>query len=101
MTVHRYLVTATGDLKMDLWMATAGHSNWIEGRENGERETWLVTVFNPESATFLAAAESTGATVEEIDGGDETETYRLVVGTPGTGWDGSAAQSAMRDSEHG
>lgn len=89
MTVHGYLVTASVHLKMDLWAATAAFSNWIEGRENGaDRETWQVMVYDEDSASFLAAAERLAITVEEIEGSGDTETYRLLVGEPGTGWSG-------------
>lgn len=97
--VHRYLITAPTDLKMGLWTATAMFTNWLEGRENGDRETWLTTVFDQDSRGFLTAARTVGVTVEEIEGGGDAETYRLVVGEPGTGWDGSEGQRARRTAE--
>ncbi len=84
--VHRYLVTATVDLKMDTWAVTGMFANWIEGRENGDRETWLVTVFDRDSSSFLDAARNIGVTVEEIEGADDTESYTMVVGELGSGW---------------
>lgn len=86
--VHRYLVTASVDLKMNTWAATAMFSNWLGGRENGDRETWLVTVFANRSESFLLAARNIGVTVEEIEGGGESESYALRVGEPGSGWQG-------------
>lgn len=87
MTVHRFLVTS-GHRRMDVWAATGSYANWIEGRENGGRETWLVTCYDEHREAFLTAARTFGATVERIDGGGEDETYELLVGTPGTGWAG-------------
>lgn len=84
--VHRYLVTGSADLKMSLWAATGMFTNWLEGRPNGDRETWLVTVYDQQSESFLTAAETAGLTVEEIEGGGDTESYRLLVGAAGTGW---------------
>ncbi len=93
--VHRYLITAPVDLKMDLWVATGMFANWLEGRQNGGRETWLATVFDQHSEGFLTAARNVGVTIEEIEGGGDTESYRLLVGEPGTGWQGSAGQAEM------
>lgn len=86
--VHRYLVTASTDLKMHTWSVTGMFSNWLEGRisKNRGRETWLVTVFDQDSARFLEACELIGVTVEEIEGSGDTESYVLRVGEPGTGW---------------
>lgn len=84
--VHRYLVTAPTDSKMAMWLATGGFANWLEGRGNGDRETWLVTVFDENSAAFLQAGLAAGVTIEEIEGSGKTETYVLRVGKPGTGW---------------
>lgn len=87
MNVHRYLVTAPDGPRMDMWTATGMYANWIEGRENKSRgETWLVTVFGEHTEHFLEAGRATGVTVEEIEGGGETERYILCVGEPGTGW---------------
>ncbi|MGB3443869.1 MAG: hypothetical protein WBA97_34460 [Actinophytocola sp.] len=97
--VHRYLITAPADLKMDLWATTGMFANWLEGRENGDRETWLATVFDKQAEGFLIAARTVGVTVEEIEGGGDTETYRLLVGEPGTGWQDSDGQAAMRAAE--
>lgn len=83
---HRYLVTADFGLKMDTWAVTCMFTNWIEGRDNGDRETWLVTVFDQDARRFLEACELIGVTVEEIHGAGDTETYELVLGKPGTGW---------------
>jgi len=85
-TVHRYLVTAADYAKWDMWQATAPWANWIEGRGNGDRETWLVTCLAEDSAAFLDAAKRTGVTVEEIDGAGDSETYTLLTGEPGSGW---------------
>lgn len=90
MTVHAYLATAPVDLKMDLWAASAAYANWIEGRENGDRETWQVMVYDEQSTAFLAAAEQLGVTVEEIVGSGDAETYQLRVGEQGTGWQAHA-----------
>jgi hypothetical protein len=84
--VHRYLVTASLGVKFDLWSVTGGYANWLEGRENGDRETWLVTVLGADSARFLRHARLFGATVEEVHGGGDSESYTLVVGEPMTGW---------------
>jgi hypothetical protein len=86
MTVHRFLVTASADLKMLTWAATGMFANWIEGRENGGRETWLMTVFDEDAGSFLDAARNCGVTVEKINGGGESESYVLRVGEPGSGW---------------
>jgi hypothetical protein len=90
-SVHRFLVTAPADRKMDLWIATGAVANWLEGRPNGDRETWLVTVFDSHGPAFLDAARQIGVTVEEIEGGGETEAYILRVGEPGTGWQAATA----------
>ena len=87
MSVHRYLLTAPADLKMDTWAATGMFANWIEGRANGDRETWLVTCYDHHSQSFLTAAETIGVTVQEIEGAGDSETYRLVIGAPGSGWE--------------
>lgn len=94
-SVHRLLITAPVDLKMDLWAATGMFANWLEGRPNGDRETWLVTVYDQDMWSLTTAAETIGITVEEIEGGGDTETYRLLVGKPGSGWQGSDGQAAM------
>jgi hypothetical protein len=74
---------------MDLWAATAMMSNWLEGRDaGGERQTWLVTTFGNPSG-LLTAAETIGVTVEEIDVGDDGESYQMLVGRPGSGWAGA------------
>lgn len=88
--VHRFLVTAEDGARFDMWHATGAYANWIDGRENERRgeayETWLVTVFGEHEEHFLTAARATGVTVEEIEGGGDTERYELRVGEPGTGW---------------
>lgn len=86
MTVHRYLVTGDDARRMEAWMPTAGYANWIEGREKGGRETWLVTCYAEHAKAFLRATEAAGVTVEEIEGAGDTESYKLVVGEPGSGW---------------
>lgn len=88
--VHRFLVTAPDDPRIDMWYATAAYANWLDGRDN-ERlgdgyETWLVTVFGEHEEHFVTAARAVGVTVEEIEGGGDTERYVLRVGEPGTGW---------------
>jgi hypothetical protein len=91
MTVHRLLITARTELRVDLWAATCEFSNWLEGRENGDRVTWLTIVYDGDLPVFLDAAEKLGVTVDEVDGAGETESYRTLVGAPGTGWrDGDA-----------
>ena len=85
-SVHRFLVTADLDQKMTMWAATATFANWIEGRENGDRETWMVTCFDDQAEQFLAAARAVGVTVQEIEGAGDGESYILLVGDPGTGW---------------
>jgi nitrogenase molybdenum-iron protein alpha/beta subunit len=84
--VHRFLVTAAEGPKFDLWSATSFSANWIEGRPNGERETWLVTVFDEDAGYFLNAARTGGVTVEEIEGAGDSEQYVMRVGEQGTGW---------------
>jgi hypothetical protein len=84
--VHRFLVTAAEGPKFDLWSVTGFFANWIEGRPNGERETWLVTVFDEAAGSFLDAARPAGVTVEEIEGAGDDERYVMRVGEPGTGW---------------
>lgn len=89
MSVHRFLVTAPQADKWTMWTATGPFANWLEGRDSGAgRETWLVTVFAEDGGRFLDAARATGVTVEEIDGGGDSETYTLRVGEPGSGWAG-------------
>jgi hypothetical protein len=85
-SVHRFLVTSDTARRMDVWATTGAYANWIEGRENGARETWLVTCFDEHREAFLAAARTAGVTVERIDGTGEAESYELLVGAPGTGW---------------
>lgn len=97
MTVHRYLVTGDAAQRMEAWMPVAGYTNWIEGRENGaDRETWLVTGFAEHRVPFLAAAKAAGVTVEEIEGAGDDETYRLLVGEPGSGWTPEAQEQYAR-----
>lgn len=91
MSVHRYLVTADFNAKMGTWQRTAYYANWIEGRENGDRETWIVTCYDDNASAFLQAATETGATVEEISGAGDSEVYELRVGEPGSGWNGRAS----------
>lgn len=88
MTVHRFLVTADVDPRLQVWAQTAPYANWIEGRENKRGgDTFLVTVFAAQGEDFLSAArDHSGVTVEEIEGAGDTETYVLRVGEEGTGW---------------
>lgn len=91
MSVHRFLVTtARAEARFDMWEATAGYANWLEGRvagKGGTRETWLVTVFDVHALNFLTAARRLDTvTVEEIHGAGDDERYVLRVGEPGTGW---------------
>jgi hypothetical protein len=65
-TVRRFLGTAPVDRKMLTCAATGMFANWLEGRENGDRETWLVTVFDEDAEAFLDTARNIGVTVEEI-----------------------------------
>jgi hypothetical protein len=89
--VHRYLVTATADLQTSIWAVTGTFTNWLERRPLTDgRETWLATVFDRESESFLAAARAIGVTVEEVQGGGDSESYDLLVGEPGSGWQGIA-----------
>lgn len=83
--VHRYLVTATMEQRMDMW-ATGTFANWIETRERNGRETTIVTCFDEHAEHFLAVARAAGVTVEEVHGAGESETYELLIGEPGTGW---------------
>lgn len=85
-SVHSYLVTAEFGERMDTWALTAAYANWIEGRERDGRETWLVTCFDENSEAFLAAAKAAGVTVEEIEDAGDGETYKLLAGEPGSGW---------------
>lgn len=88
MTVRHLLVTAP-DLhtRMRLWLPSAYVANWLEGRPNRHgTETWAVTIFDEHAETFLANARTLGVTVEEIDGAGDDESYRLLVGAPGSGW---------------
>lgn len=97
MTVRRYLVTGDEPAKWEAWLPAAMYANWIEGRENGsDRETWLVTCFDENSAAFLATAKAAGVTVEEIEGAGDSETYRLLVGEPGSGWTPEAQEAYAR-----
>lgn len=87
MTVHSYLVTGDQDQKWDAWLPTAAFANWIEGRANGDdRETWLVTCMDEHAGFFISSARAAGATVQEIDGAGDSETYTLITGAPGSGW---------------
>lgn len=87
MGVASYLVTGTLQAKMTTWGPTAGYANWIEGRRLTDgRETWLVTVFDEHSKPFFNAAKTAGATVESVGANEDLETYELIVGEPGTGW---------------
>lgn len=90
MTVRRFLVTGEDDQRIAAWEPTAGYANWIEGRRAPGRaaaETWLVTCYAEHGAPFLAHAKAAGVTVEEIEGADDSESYTLLVGEPGSGWD--------------
>ena len=89
MSVHAFLVTVDPGQKFALWAQSAIYANWIEGRENGSRETWQVMVFDEQAAGFLDAARAVdGVTVEEIEGAGAAERYLLRVGEPGSGWAG-------------
>ncbi len=65
--VHSYLVTGPVDGRGAMQIATAAVANWLETR----RRTTLVTCFDEDSEDFL---------------GDTGETYKLLVGEPGSGW---------------
>lgn len=85
--VHRFLVTARDDSRIDLWSNTAAYANWLGGREHPSGgQTWLVTVFAEHGQLFLDAAAALGVTVEELDGAGDNEEYVLRTGEPGTGW---------------
>jgi len=84
--IHRFLVTADTNRKIHHWSATATFVNWIEGRDNGDRETWLVTCYEPQVKSFLNTAKTIGVTVQKIHDAGDRETYELLVGNPGTGW---------------
>jgi hypothetical protein len=87
--VRRLLVTAPIGERMDMWAATAVFANWIEGRGPENRETWLVTCFGEHAPGFLDAARKIGVTVEQVEGAGDDERYVMLVGEPGTGWNGS------------
>jgi hypothetical protein len=74
------------DQRMTLWMATDAVANWLEGRENGDRQTWAVTCFDEHADAFLDVARQAGVTVQRIIGGGDDERYEMLVGEPGTGW---------------
>lgn len=89
MTVRSYVVTGDDAQRVNAWIPTGAFANWIEGRRCGDgldRETWLVTCFDEHRAAFLDASKAAGVTVEEIEGAGDAETYKLLVGEPGTGW---------------
>jgi len=83
--VHSYLVTGTDDGRRSMQVATAAVANWLDTRQR----TTLVTCFDEDSEGFLRSARSLGLTVEEIVHGAAGETYKLLVGEPGTGWEAS------------
>jgi hypothetical protein len=98
-SVRSYVVTGDDAQRMAAWMPTAMFANWIEGRkcgDHGDRETWLVTCFDEQRDAFLAASKAAGVTVEEIEHAGDAETYKLLVGEPGTGW---TPPSVMADEE--
>lgn len=106
MAVLRYLVTVAEDTRFYLWWSTALYTNWLDVRFLLDgRQTWLVMVYEPVDE-FLAVARAVGATVELVHGGDDTETYELIVGEPGTGWNpelwdwGDADDHADDDDPH-
>jgi hypothetical protein len=87
MPVRHLLVTAPDQVRLRLWLPTAMVANWIEGRPNRHgSETWAVTVMDGDADSFLQLAERLAVTVEEIDSADGGESYRLLVGAPGSGW---------------
>lgn len=87
MSVHRFLVTGLEPTGIRLGVVTGLYAHWIEARDNQHGTlTWLVTVLDSHGERFLEAARRVGATVEEIEGADDTERYLLRVGEPGTGW---------------
>ncbi len=86
--VRRFLITAPTALRMDAWAATGMFANWLEGRGPEDRETWLVTCFGEHAHSFLDAARNIGVTVEEIEDAGDDERYVMLVGEPGTGWQG-------------
>lgn len=86
MSVHRFLVTADFDHKMAMWSLTAPYANWIEGRDNGPWETWLVTCFAENAGDFLSAARATEVTVEEIQDAGEAENYVFRTGDRAMAW---------------
>ena len=90
--IERLLVTGKFEAVKPIWLGTGSYANWVESREhphNPEWKTWLVTVFGEDYERFVAMAQACGGvTVEVIEGAGETETYRLVLGKEGTGWQG-------------
>jgi hypothetical protein len=81
-SVHFFLVTAPTQTRMQVWTATASFANWLEVRG----DTASVTCFDRDEAAFLDVARQAGVTVEEIEGGGDSERYVLRAGEPGTGW---------------
>lgn len=100
MTMHGMLVTVPDEEQhFPLWIVTAGYSNWLGDREGKNGWTWHVMVPGEHKDRFLAAARAVlevpvRIAVEEIDGAGEGETYRLLAGEPGTGWE---ALDGVRD----
>jgi hypothetical protein len=72
---------------MRMGVATGMYANWLEARDNRHQTlTWLVTVFGEHADYFLEVVRQMDATVEELEGGGDTERYVLRVGDSGTGW---------------
>lgn len=85
--MHAYLVTTPPGEHMDLWVATAPVTNWIESRTGRNGETWRVMVPGDAAPQFLDIARKLGGiTVEEVEGSGGDERYERLVGEPGSGW---------------
>lgn len=88
MSVHRFLVTASIEDRMNIWAATAARCNWLgEAKGPVERETWLVTCFDKDAHLMRTAVTAfPDATLQEIEFAGDVEQYVAVCGDPERGW---------------
>lgn len=87
--IARVLLTTSEQGRLVAWAKTASIANWIEGRRNYHgSKTWIITVGASDFERFMELVKGidNAVTVERIHGAGDSETYEMLVGTPGEGW---------------
>jgi len=81
------LATHTETRKLvEFHMLVGAVANGFERRERNGRFTANYTVFEKHLDAVMKAAAATDCTLEEIVREDGNESYKVLVGEPGTGW---------------